>query len=89
MLHAGGFPQRALVITGPDGVVRWSYQAASPGELPAVELLREGLAGAGTPRRLAAAEPARRCPLSSVRSDTRKKKRTADRRAEQEGSEYE
>ena len=46
VLHAGGFPERALVITGPDGVVRWSYQAASPGELPAVELLREGLGGA-------------------------------------------
>ena len=43
VLHAGGFPERALVITGPDGVVRWSYQAASPGELPSVELLREGL----------------------------------------------
>ncbi len=39
-------PQRALVITGPDGVVRWSYQADSPGELPGVELLREGLAAA-------------------------------------------
>ncbi len=46
VLHAGGFPERALVITGPDGVVRWSYQAASPGELPGVELLREGLAAA-------------------------------------------
>jgi len=46
VLHAGGFPQRALVITGPDGVVRWSYEAASPGELPPVELLREGLATA-------------------------------------------
>jgi peroxiredoxin len=46
VLHAGGFPQRALVITGPDGVVRWSYQAPSPGELPGVELLREGLAAA-------------------------------------------
>jgi peroxiredoxin len=44
VLHPGGFPQRALVITGPDGVVRWSYEAPSPGELPAVELLREGLA---------------------------------------------
>jgi len=43
VLHPGGFPQRALVITGPDGVVRWSYEAASPGELPPVELLREGL----------------------------------------------
>jgi peroxiredoxin len=44
VLHPGGFPQRALVITGPDGVVRWSYEAPSPGELPSVELLREGLA---------------------------------------------
>ncbi len=46
VLHPGGFPQRALVITGPDGVVRWSYEAGSPGELPGVELLREGLAAA-------------------------------------------
>jgi peroxiredoxin len=46
VLHPGGFPQRALLITGPDAVVRWSYEAASPGELPSVELLREGLAAA-------------------------------------------
>jgi len=46
VLHPGGFPQRALVITGPDGVVRWSYEAPSPGELPGVELLRDGLAAA-------------------------------------------
>ena len=46
VLHPGGFPQRALVITGADGVVRWSYEADSPGELPPVELLREGLAAA-------------------------------------------
>lgn len=44
VLHEGGFPQRALVIVGPDGVVRWSYQAPSPAELPGVELLRDGLA---------------------------------------------
>jgi len=43
VLHAGGFPQRALVITGPEGTVRWSYEADSPGDLPAVELLREGV----------------------------------------------
>jgi peroxiredoxin len=43
VLHEGGFPQRALVIMGSDGVVRWSYQAPSPAELPGVELLREGL----------------------------------------------
>ncbi len=47
VLHEGGFPQRALVITGPDGVVRWSYQAPTPAELPSVELLREGLAATG------------------------------------------
>jgi mycoredoxin-dependent peroxiredoxin len=46
VLHPGGFPQRALVITGPDGVVLWSYEAASPGELPSIELLREGLGSA-------------------------------------------
>jgi peroxiredoxin len=44
VLHPGGFPQRALVITDPDGVVRFSYEAPSPGELPSVELLREGVA---------------------------------------------
>ena len=44
VLHPGGFPERALVITGPDGVVRWSYQADSPGELPSIELLRSGIA---------------------------------------------
>ena len=46
VLHEGGFAQRALVITGPDGVVRWSYQAPTPAELPGVDLLREGLAAA-------------------------------------------
>jgi peroxiredoxin len=46
VLHPGGFPQRALVITGPDAVVRWSYEAPSPGELPSIELLREGVAAA-------------------------------------------
>jgi peroxiredoxin len=45
VLHPGGFPQRALLVT-VDGVVRWSYQAPSPGELPGVELLREGVTAA-------------------------------------------
>ena len=44
VLHPGGFAERALVIVGPDGVVRWSHQAGSPGDLPSVDLLREGLA---------------------------------------------
>jgi peroxiredoxin (alkyl hydroperoxide reductase subunit C) len=43
VLHEGGFPQRALVAVGPDAVVRWSYQAPSPAELPGVELVREGV----------------------------------------------
>lgn len=43
VLHPGGFPERALVVIDPGGVVRWSFQAASPGELPALKLLREGV----------------------------------------------
>jgi peroxiredoxin (alkyl hydroperoxide reductase subunit C) len=42
--HPGGFPQRALVIVGPDGIVKWSYQADSPGELPGANLIFDGLA---------------------------------------------
>jgi peroxiredoxin len=42
--HPGGFPQRALVIVGPDGVVKWSYQADSPGDLPGANLIFDGLA---------------------------------------------
>ena len=42
--HPGGFPQRALVVIGPDAVVRWSYQAPSPGELPGANLIFDGLA---------------------------------------------
>lgn len=43
VLHPGGFPQRALVIIGPDGVVKWSYEAPSPGDLPGVNLIFDGL----------------------------------------------
>ena len=42
--HPNGFPQRALVVVGPDGVVRWSYQASSPSELPGANLIFDGLA---------------------------------------------
>jgi peroxiredoxin len=41
--HPGGFPQRALVVIGPDAVVKWSYQAASPGELPGANLIFDAL----------------------------------------------
>lgn len=44
--HPGGFPQRALVIVGPDGTVTWSHQAASPAELPGANLIFDGLAAA-------------------------------------------
>ncbi|HEY1521872.1 MAG TPA: redoxin domain-containing protein [Solirubrobacteraceae bacterium] len=42
--HPLGFPQRALVIVGPDAVVKWSYQAPSPAELPGANLIFDGLA---------------------------------------------
>ena len=43
VLHEGGFPERALVAIDAEGIVRWSYQAPMPGELPSVELLLEGV----------------------------------------------
>lgn len=43
VLHPGGFPQRALVIVGEDGVVRWSHQADSPGDLPGANLIFDAL----------------------------------------------
>jgi peroxiredoxin (alkyl hydroperoxide reductase subunit C) len=39
-----GVTQRALVIVDPDGVVKWSYQAPSPGDLPGANLIFDGLA---------------------------------------------
>ena len=42
----GGMTNRALVIVGTDGVVRWSHLADSPGELPGVGLIFDGLAAA-------------------------------------------
>jgi len=44
--HPGGFSQRALVMIDAEGVIRWSYEAASPGELPGPDLLREGIGAA-------------------------------------------
>ena len=40
--HPGGFAQRALVVIR-DGVVRWSYEAPSPGDLPGANLIFDGL----------------------------------------------
>ncbi len=42
--HPGGFPQRALVVIGPDSVVKWSYQAPSPSDLPGANLIFDALA---------------------------------------------
>jgi peroxiredoxin (alkyl hydroperoxide reductase subunit C) len=39
----GGMTNRALVIVGPDGVVLWSHLADSPGDLPGVNLIFDGL----------------------------------------------
>jgi peroxiredoxin len=43
VLHPGGFPQRALVITDPDGTVRWSYEGEHPGVLPGANLIFDAL----------------------------------------------
>ncbi|HET8950144.1 MAG TPA: redoxin domain-containing protein [Solirubrobacteraceae bacterium] len=43
VLHPGGFPQRAMVMTGPDAVVLWSYQAENPSELPGANLIFDAL----------------------------------------------
>ena len=45
VLHPGGFPHRALVVVGRDAVVRWSYEAPSPGDLPGANLLFDALDG--------------------------------------------
>jgi peroxiredoxin (alkyl hydroperoxide reductase subunit C) len=45
VLHPGGYPQRALVAIGPDAVVRWSYEAPSPGDLPGANLIFDALDG--------------------------------------------
>jgi len=43
VLNDGGFTQRALVILDAAGVVKWSYQAPSPGDLPGANLIFDGL----------------------------------------------
>jgi len=44
--HPAGFAQRALVIVDPDAIVKWSYEADTPGELPGANLIFDGLAAA-------------------------------------------
>jgi peroxiredoxin len=45
-VESGGMTNRALVIVGPDAVVRWSHVADSLGDLPGVGLIFDGLAAA-------------------------------------------
>jgi peroxiredoxin len=45
VLHPGGFPHRALVLVGPDAVVRWSHQADSLSVLPGANLIFDALTG--------------------------------------------
>lgn len=44
VLHPGGFAQRALVITDADGVIRFSREEPTPGDMPGVNVLFDGLA---------------------------------------------
>jgi mycoredoxin-dependent peroxiredoxin len=43
VLHDRGFTQRALVIVDGEGVVKWSYQAPTTGDLPGANLIFDGL----------------------------------------------
>jgi peroxiredoxin len=43
VLHPAGFPQRALVLVGPDATIEWSYEAPSPTELPGANLIFDAL----------------------------------------------
>jgi peroxiredoxin len=43
VLHPRGMPERALVVIGPDGVVKWSYQAPQLSELPGANLIFDAL----------------------------------------------
>lgn len=47
VLHPGGFPQRAIIVVGPDSTVAWSYEADSPGDLPGANLVFDGLDAVG------------------------------------------
>ncbi len=42
--HEAGMSTRALVIIGPDGLVKWSWEGEHPGVLPGANLIFDGLA---------------------------------------------
>ena len=41
--HEAGFPERAIVIIDPDGIVQWSHVAPSPADIPGANLIFDGL----------------------------------------------
>ena len=43
VLHPGGFPQRALVLIGPDGGRRVEPRGGLPGDLPGANLIFDAL----------------------------------------------
>jgi peroxiredoxin len=44
--HPAGFPQRALVLTDPDGNIAWRHQEPSLDSFPGANLIFDALAGA-------------------------------------------
>lgn len=44
VLHPGGFSRRAIVMIGPDAVVRWSHVSESLDDLPGANLIFDALA---------------------------------------------
>ena len=43
VLAAEGFPRRALLLFGPDAVLRWSHVSYSPDDLPGANLIFDAL----------------------------------------------
>jgi len=43
-MEGRGHNQRALVMVGPDGIVKWSHRAATPLEIPGANLIFDALA---------------------------------------------
>jgi len=46
--HEEGFPERALILVGPDRVVQWSWLGEHPGVLPGANLIFDALASTRT-----------------------------------------
>jgi peroxiredoxin len=42
-INSRGHNQRALVMVGPDGVVKWSYRSSTPLEIPGANLIFDAL----------------------------------------------